>query len=134
METKHLSKEDIAICAEALATDRAINLPDDKKRHLKDCDECTQEVLAAKEVIRNTLKKEIASDLMVKKNNLKSKYLRIGIAAAIILLLAFLGVILKEKYNFYKEKTIATDTIKIAKPIVNKTDLKSNLIDTTKMR
>ncbi len=132
MEIKHLSKEDIAICAEALATDRAINLPDDKKRHLKDCDECTQEVLVATEIIRNKLKKEIAADLLVKKNNLKSKYIWISIAAAIILLLA-LSFILKEKHYFHKEKTIATDSIKIAKPIVNKTELKSNLIDSTKI-
>ncbi len=133
MEIKHLSKEEIAICAEALATDRAINLPDDKKRHFRDCDECTQEVLAAMEIIRDKLKKEIAADLLVKKNTSKNKYVWIGIAATIFLLLA-LGITLKEKYGFHKEETIATDSIKIAKPIVNTANLKSNLIDSTKMR
>jgi len=108
-DKNHLSEEQIAIYAEALATDTSVNLPDDIKKHVKNCEECTSEIHIVSEVLREKYKNSIAEGL----NNVKkstSNSMRYWLAAASIIIIAALGYLFTRTSNTTDNNLIAIDS------------------------
>jgi len=107
MENKenHLSKEQIAIYAEALAIDNSVNLPDNVKRHAKDCDKCISEIHAVSEILRDNYKNSIADGLNNAKKSSNTSIRFWLVATASIIILATLG------YLFTRDNTVSDNTL-----------------------
>ncbi len=110
-DKNHLSDEQIAIYAEAIATDTSVNLSDDIKRHVKYCKECTDSIQTVSEIIREDYKNSIADGLnSIKKHKDISIETWIGIAASIIII-ATLGYLLTtKKYNANNDELLSIDS------------------------
>ena len=131
-DMNHLSEEQIAIYAEALATDTSVNLPDDIKRHVKYCVDCTNEIHAVSEVLRENYKNSIAEGL----NNIKRKKsigLGFWFAAASVIIIAALSFIFTKSSNTPENNLMAIDSSLFeANKIANTYDeLHDNVVDTS---
>jgi len=99
---KHLSEEEIALCAELLLEERVEDVPDVLRNHLMGCVDCADQVLILADIVNIDIAEEkVRQDLFLTENggrNVKSLdsrvYLYTGIAAVILVLLS-LGLFLK---------------------------------------
>jgi len=107
-KVQHLTEEQIAIYAEALATDNSANLSDDIKRHVKECLECSNEILSVSELLREEYKNSIADGLnsIKKSSNNKGFWL----AAASIIVIAALGYLFTRTNNAPEKNLMAIDS------------------------
>lgn len=89
MINRHLSEEEIAVCAEAANREELTSLAEELKRHLQECDECAHYVLEVSEVVY-----DLAENNPV---DARSKYVAAGralLAAASIALIVGIAYIL----------------------------------------
>lgn len=85
MATKHLSDEQIAICAEHMNSSTTIELPHDIRQHLKACDQCAHEVLMVASTIEDIEDSPLQTNILPHKKSNKNHWLAIAASVAIIL-------------------------------------------------
>lgn len=103
---KHLSEENIARYAEALAEGRQNSLPPDIRDHIKECDKCADEVMEVYEMLEDaSLTRN--DDRKKKKGILMRPAYWLSVAAGITVLVGVGGY-----FVFYKGKP--SDTVEIA--------------------
>jgi len=119
-KVQHLTEEQIAVYAEALATDNSANLPDDVKRHVKECLECSNEIQSVSEILREKYKNSIAEGLnSINKRNKINLTLWLGVAASIAFIAA-LGYFFTKSNGVPENNLMAVDsTIFNSKTIVS---------------
>ncbi len=135
MDIKHLNEEQIAMVADALNEGNINSLPIDVKKHLSECNECTDKALFVSEIsITNNL--DSISPIKNKNNLLKYSIYIIAAASIIILFLVFF---LKKPIKVDNNIAFSNDTIIInkhkdtTKTIVNQKYIdKKKLINKTK--
>jgi len=108
-DKNHLSEEQIAIYAEALAIDTSVNLSDDIKKHVKNCEECTSEIHTVSEILREQYKNSIAEGLNSVKES-KSISMGFWLVAASIIILAALGYLFTKNTNTPEKNLMAIDS------------------------
>ena len=109
-DKNHLNKEQIAIYAEALASDTPVNLPDDIKRHVKYCKECTSEIHIVSEILREKYKNSIADGLnSINKPKKISSGTWFAVAASIIIIAA-LGYLFSRSTDTPDNNLMAIDS------------------------
>jgi hypothetical protein len=107
MSTEHLSEEQIAQCADAMAMEEYSRITPAMKAHLAECDQCAEEVNATAQIVRQNFSQSLSSALQEVKYGRKSSAWWIGAAAALVLLFA-LGYIFKGNL-FPNQNQIAED-------------------------
>jgi hypothetical protein len=106
-ELNHISVEEIALIAEALANDRLNEIPVHIIEHVKECDQCANEVLLVSEIIYDK-ESLISTPTNTKKNRIiKRQY---SIAASVIILMGSAILLYNAKKNM-KEKVFSEDNI-----------------------
>lgn len=89
----HLTDEQVALCVEVMLNKREeIDLPDDVKVHLQDCESCSERVIGLFEDIKNE-PSIINKDTYTKENRKKSfafnkMFVRLSVAAVLLILIA----------------------------------------------
>ncbi len=96
-EKHHLSEEEIALCAEAIAENRFNSLPENWREHMEDCTDCASEVMTVRELLAETEEESSTATDPQKKHNLRN-LLFIALTAASIATLYFI-IFTPEKSN-----------------------------------
>jgi len=128
-KVQHLTEEQIAVYAEALATDNSANLPDEAKKHVKECLECSSEIQIVSEILREDYKNSIAEGLNSVK---KSKNININVwiaVAASIITIAALGYLFTKNNGVPENNLMAIDsTIFNTNNIVSNNKIKQDTV------
>ncbi len=104
-EKHHLSEEEIALCAEAIAENRFNSLPESWREHMELCTDCASEVMTVRELLAETEEESTTAAHPHKKHNLRN-LLFIALAAASIATLSII-IFTPEKSNPDKAEMIA---------------------------
>ncbi len=88
-EKHHLSEEEIALCAEAIAENRFSGLPESWREHMEHCTDCASEVMTVRELLAETEEESPTATHPHKKHNLRN-LLFIALAAASIATLSII--------------------------------------------
>lgn len=105
MKSNHLNEEQIAQAAEAINNDNLQSLEPIIQEHLKDCNECANEVMIVSDMIENVHLKTLENTKTNHKSNARFIKLAIGIAATITLLMIVYTLFIKnENKNPYLTK------------------------------
>lgn len=108
LNTKHLSEQEVAQCADAINGNAFNSLPEELREHLSHCDDCASEVMTVT---------EMAFDFSA--HSMKSNILKISIGrkiaffSAVAAVLVFVGFLFVQQYNFFKplnQKLAKADT------------------------
>ncbi len=113
---EHLSREQIDLCADALAMEEFSRITPAVRSHLDQCEHCREEVEARAQEVRKHFSQSLSSALMeVKQPKAKGSWW-IGVVAALLLLLG-LGYLFKDQLFFSSDQiahsndTLTADSI-----------------------